>query len=218
MALLDAYATAAQYRAIAGDKGAGTDATLDAELLGVSRLLERSLQLAPGAFNASAANQARVFDGQGGPVLYLRDRAGLAYFLQTLATDGLKIDSDLDGSYDDYAFDFADAWLRGLPENAAAHSEPFTAIELLPLASAPIWKFPDLPACVQITGTWGWAAVPELIKQLVIHRTKELRAGQLAAPGGDLPGIDAGVPMGARTFWLFKEAERLYGRRLPVIV
>ncbi len=32
------------------------------------------------------------------------------------------------------------------------------------------------------------------------------------------PTFDGGVPMRAQTFWLWKEAERLYGRRhIPVI-
>jgi len=199
------------------DKGAGTDATLDAELLGVSRLLEKSLQVAPGAFN-SVATSARVFDGFGEPILYLRDRADRAYFLQSIDTDGLKIDEDLDGSYDDYTWDFADAWVRGLPENAAAGSEPFTAIEIRPVTTAPRTTFPNLPGCIQITGTWGWAAVPELIKQLVCHRTNALRGAQLAGATPTMPGIDSGIPLGPRTGWLFKEAERLYGRRLPVIV
>lgn len=180
----------------------------------MSRLLERSLQVAPGAFNASATGQARIFDGTGTAILRLRDRAGYGYFLTTLDADSLKIDSDLDGSYDDYTLDFGDNWVRGLPENAVAHSEPFTAIELRPTTTATLTVFPKLPGCIQITGTWGWAAVPQIIQDLVIHRTHELREALKGGAIEALPSFEGAVPLQPRTFWLWKEAERLYGRRV----
>jgi hypothetical protein len=31
-----------------------------------------------------------------------------------------------------------------------------------------------------------------------------------------LPAFDAGVPMRPQTAWLWKEAEGLYGRRIPI--
>ena len=217
MALLDAYATIAQYRAAIGDKASAADATITAELTVMSRQLERALMLAPGYFNVSSASQARVFDGNGRDTLQLRDSAGYAYCLTAIATDGLAIDSDLDGSYDDYTLDFADAWVRGLPENAAAHSEPFTAIQLRPVSGATLTTFPRLAGCVQITGTWGWAAVPQIIQDLVIRRTHELRQGLVAGAMQAVASFDGGEPMQPRTAWLFKEAERLYGRQLPVL-
>ena len=217
MALLDSYATIAQYRAAIGDKATAADATITAELTVMSRQLERALMLAPGYFNASATSQARIFDGNGRDTLQLRDTAGYGYCLTAIATDGLAIDSDLDGSYDDYTFDLADAWVRGLPENAAAHSEPFTAIQLRPLSSATLTIFPRLPGCVQITGTWGWSAVPQIVTDLVIRRTHELRQGLVAGAMQAVPAFDGAEPMQPRTAWLFHEAERLYGRKLPVI-
>ena len=217
MALLDSYATIAQYRAAIGDKASAADATITAELTVMSRQLERALMLAPGYFNASATSQARVFDGNGRDTLQLRDTAGYAYCLTAIATDGLAIDSDLDGSYDDYAFDLTDAWVRGLPENAAAHSEPFTAIQLRPISAATLTIFPRLPGCVQITGTWGWAAVPQIITDLVIHRTQELREAMKSGQTRELPSFEGGVSMSKTTSWLYREAERLYGRQLPVI-
>ena len=215
MALLDSYATLAQYRAAIGDKATAADATITAELTVMTRQLERALMLAPGYFNASSASQARVFDGNGRDTLQLRDSAGYAYCLTAIATDGIAIDSDLDGSYD-YTLDLADAWVRGLPENAAAHSEPFTAIQLRPLSSATLTIFPRLPGCVQITGTWGWAAVPQIIQDLVIHRTHELRQGLSAGATGAVAAFDGVEQMQPKTLWLFREAERLYGRQLPV--
>lgn len=217
MAILDSYATITQYRAAIGDKASAADATITAELLVMSRQLERALQVAPGYFNASATGQVRVFDGSGRAILQLRDKAGLGYCLTAIVADSLKIDSDLDGSYDDYLFDLSDAWVRGLPENAAAHSEPFTAIELRPLSAATLTIFPKLSGCVEITGTWGWAAVPQIIQDLVIHRTHDLRQGLSAGAVGAVAAFDVPAQMQPRTLWLFREAERLYGRQLPVL-
>lgn len=218
MAILSAYATIAQFRAAIGDKATAADATITAELLTMSRQLERALGLAPGYFNASATGQARVFDGNGRSILELRDREGYGYCLTAIVADSLAIDSNLDGSYDDYTLDLSDAWVRGLPANAAAHSEPFTAIELRPLTTATLTIFPRLPGCVQITGTWGWAAVPQIIIDLVIHRTHDLRQGLSAGATGAIAAFDSPEQMQPRSLWLFREAEKLYGRRLPVIV
>lgn len=210
MALLDAYATTAEYIAITAQK-ATADSALSGQIAGMSRLLEKSLQVAPGAFNS--ATGTRVFDGSGEATLVLRDRYGLAYFLQTIDADSLKVDSDLDGSYDDYTLDLADAWVRGLPENAAAASEPFREIELRALSSATLTTFPKLPGCIQITGTWGWSAVPDVIKQLVVHRTNELRQALAAGALQEVSSFEGALPMRPYTNWLFREAERLYGRR-----
>lgn len=215
---MDSYATLAQYRAAIGDKATAADATITAELLAMSRQLERALWLAPGYFNASATGQARIFDGNGRDTLHLRDSAGYGYCLTAIATDGLAIDSDLDGAYDDYTLDLADAWVRGLPENAAAHSEPFTAVQLRPLSGATLTTFPRGRGSVQITGTWGWAAVPQIIQDLVIHRTHELRQGLSAGAMQSVAAFEGAEPMQPRTAWLFREAEKLYGRKLPVLL
>jgi len=217
VALLDAYATIAQYRGALGDKATGADTAITAELLVMSRQLERKLWLSPGYFNASSASQARIFDGSGRDTLRLRDTDGMAYCLTTLDADGLAIDSDLDGSYDDYTLDFNDAWVRGLPENAAAHSEPFTAIQLRPLSAATLTTFPRLVGSVKITGTWGWTAVPQIITDLVIHRTHELRQGLVAGATQDYPAYDGAIPLQPKTLWLFREAERLWGRPLLAV-
>ncbi|MGE0229980.1 MAG: hypothetical protein AB7I38_17045 [Dehalococcoidia bacterium] len=214
MALLDAYATAAEYRAMVGDGSTGSDSTLDAQLLGMSRLLERSLQVAVGQWNAHTGTY--VFDGSGKAELSLRDRDGRAYFLRSIDPDLLEVDADLDGTYE-YTLDTGDAWVRGLPENAAALSEPFRAIELRPLSGALLTAFPALPGCVRITGAWAWAAVPRAVKDLVIHRTHEVREALKAGATMQLPSFEGALPMQPKTAWLWHEAERLYGRRLPGI-
>lgn len=216
MALLSAYATAAQYRAAVGDKASATDATLDAQLLTISRLLEKAMSLAPGAFN-SASSQTLIFDGKGGTQLRFRDDAGLQYFVQSVASDGIGIDTEDDGTYDGYALDLNDAWVAGFPANAAAMSEPYRGIELLSyLGTCNPTSWPYRKRAVRISCTTGWASVPQVIQDLVIHRAQEWREALKSGQTRDLPSFDGGIPMSATTSWEFREAERLYGARMPI--
>lgn len=213
MALLDAAATTAQYLADAGQK-ATADAALPSQLTGMTRLLEKSLQVQPGAFNQHSATY--TFSGNGTDRLWLRDDAGLRYYLRTITADSLKIDTDRDGTFN-YLFDSADAWVRLSPDNAALQGEPYRWIDLRSITHAPIVRFPAGERNIEIAGTWGWATIPDIITQLVIHRTNELRQALAGGAAETLPGFDGGVPMAPKTFWLWKEAERLYGARLPSV-
>lgn len=214
MAILDAYATDTQYRARTGDQTTGTNTTLNAQLLGISRLLERALSVMPGAFNTHTGTY--TFDGNGKAILPLRDWAGNAYPFTAITADSITIDDDGDGSYDDFTLDLSDAWMRALPANNAAFSEPFWEIEIRALDSATLTVFPNLRGAVRITGTFGWTAVPDLITELVCHRTHELREALKEGGTGTFPAFEQGVSMRPNTAWLWREAEGLYGRRIPI--
>lgn len=212
MAQLDPYAELDEYRArnrVTGER----DSLAVAELLTLnSRRLEKMLHVAPGYFNTHAATY--VFDAYGGSVLDLRDRAGMAYCLTAITADSLALDTDGDGSYDDYTLDLDDAWVRGLPENAASQSEPFMSLELLPLTSATITTWPDAPASVQIAGTWGWATRPPAVREVVIALTRDLRETHLAGATMQLQGPDGEVfDVRPDTFSRFMALASLYGRR-----
>lgn len=211
MALLDAYATAAQYRTRVGSQASGANATLDTQLLTASRLIERKLDLVPGAFNSAAVTDI-VLDGIDPQMLHLRDRAGRAAFFQAITADKFEVDADGDGTYE-YAWDLDDAWLRGLPENAAAGSEPYTGFQLLPGRGSPLQALPMGLACFRLSGTQGWATVPDIIVELTCQLVHDLRLGQLAGPQGNLPDFDAVHALSPQTFYLWREAEALYGRR-----
>lgn len=217
MALLDAYVSADQFRAATGDSATGTDSTLNAQLLGVSRLLERALGLPPGAFN-SASDQTLYLDAYGGDLLRFRDERGFQWFVQSVDADGIGIDSENDGTYDGHTLDLGDAWVVGWPANAEAGGEPYRGLRLLTfLGTCNPSSWPSRKRAVRIQCTTGWAAVPQIITDLVIHRTQELREGLKAGASGDIPAFDAGVPLRPSTTWLFQEAERLYGHRLPAV-
>ena len=219
MAILDAYATATNYRVQTGEKTTGTDTVLDAQLLTISRLLERSLHVQPGAFNTHTGTY--TFDGRGGKVLDLRDRAGLTYFLTSVTANSLGIDSECDGTFDGYLWDLSDAWVRGLPENAAAHSEPFSRIEILShISTAELTVWPVKPAAIRIAGTWGWGAVPGVIMQLTVSMVHDLRQAQLSGALMETPPtIDGGgFPMRDESWRLWREIRSRYGRAgsLPI--
>lgn len=222
MALTDAYATIAQYTARTGDSTAGADSTLTAQLLAVQREMERAIGVPLGAFNSHTATYTfpaipRVNISLDGTILRLRDSAGLGYFLQSVTADKIEIDSDADGTYGGYALDLADAWVKGVPENAAAFSEPYTALQLLSIDAADPTCWPVGPSMVRITGTWGWAAVPGIIVDLLCHRTHELVTALKDGGTGEIPGFVNGVAMRPTTSWLWREIEALYGRWVPVL-
>ena len=118
------------------------------------------------------------------------------------------------GTFDGYTFDETTAWIRGLPENAGAESEPVYALEILSSRSGvTLTTWPNRPASIRITGTFGWAAVPQVIKDLVIHRTIELRDALKAGSTGELATFDGGIPMRSNTTWLLKEVNASTGGR-----
>lgn len=213
MARTDAYATLSQYRAANRDSQTGADTTISALLLGTSRLLERDLSVHEGAFNSYSA--AHYFDANGGALLTLEDTDGNTYFLQAIDADGCDIDSELDGTYDGYQLDLGDAFLVGRPENTA--TKPYTQLRLLPWPTATITAWPTAPRSVRITGTWGHAAVPDVISQLTIRLTRLMLDSHLGGGAQVIPAIDDMVrlpdaPKEVRGIWY--SVKQLYGRRL----
>lgn len=211
MSLLDPYATLDEFRAAVGAAESATDTDLEVSLLGNSRLIEAELGVAPGGFNPHSATY--VFDGDGGDRLWLRDRAGLQYFLQSITADSLKIDIDRDGVHE-YLLDTDDDWVHGMPENADVQGRPWESIELRDLVSASIRTFPSSRGCVEITGIWGWALVPDPIRQLVIGLTLDLRRARYGGRGVGM-SIEGNHALSAETFWMWREAQQICSSRIP---
>ncbi|MFZ2738433.1 MAG: hypothetical protein WAY02_09400 [Burkholderiaceae bacterium] len=213
MARADAYATLAEYRAANRDGQSGADTTISNLLTGTSRLLERDLSLQEGAFNSYTGTH--YFGANGGAILNLEDTDGYTYFLQTIAANGCGIDSELDGTYDGFALDLADAFLIGQPENTA--SKPFTQLRLMSWASATVTVWPVAPRSVKINGTWGHAAVPDVVKHLTIRLTRLMLDSHLGGGAQVIPAIDdlirlPDAPKEVRGIWY--SVKQLYGRRL----
>lgn len=212
---LATYADEDVYRLRLGEQSIGDDPVLSAQLLGSCRLLEKSLGLAPGAFNSGT--ETLTFDGSGDSRLWLRDADGMGYFIQSVSANGIKLDTEQDGTFDGETYDpaTADTWIALGPANASLLSEPYHYIDIIDHRtdrSRDVW--PSLPRSVKVTATWGWAAVPALIMDLVVHRTHEIREGLKGGAYGELPSFDAAIPMRPNTAWMWHEVEQRYGRHV----
>lgn len=208
------YATIAQYRAANQDAQTGTDTTLDALLVGTSRLLERDLALMEGAFNDHTGTY--YFGANGGSLLTLEDTDGYGYFLRSVSGSGIGIDTEFDGTYDGIALALAaNTFIVGQPENTA--TQPFTQLRLLPWPTATITAWPTGPRTVKINGSWGYAAVPDLITQLTIRLARLLRDSHIGGGAQVIGSIDDLVrlpdaPREVRGIWY--SVKQVYGRKM----
>lgn len=213
--MADAYVDADGYRRRTGNQATGTDSMLNEVLLTACRLLDRELGYAPGHLGPVTSTTYR-FDGHGGTLLRLRDNVGRQYLLRSITADSLALDTDADGSFDDYLWDLADAWVRGVPENALTFDEAYTGLELMAhLSTAPLSEWPNQRDSIRITGTWGMPIVPGAIQELVVDIARNLRQRQLAG-GISLPGPDEALPLSASMWPVLRRARDEYSRRIPI--
>lgn len=155
MAVTDAYATAAEYRAAIDKVDTSEDAEVLTDLTTVSRYIEHRLGR---FFTKDASDVVRVYKPTHPTILAVDG-------IVTLTT--LKVDADLDGVYET-TLTTADYELT--PRNAADGPEPgpYTHIERISGA----WS---QTSRVEVTGVFGWPAVPGPIKTACIQLTAILR-------------------------------------------
>ncbi len=221
MALDSAYAAAAQYRARVGLTSTDDDSDILEQLQAGAREIEGNLGLPLGAFNASEAAVTRYFDGSGTSRLRLRDDEGLVNAIQTIDVEGIQVDTDRDGAFATTFDPTTEPWVVPFPFNASERSEPWNGIRLLPLSGATasvgevLTVFPEGVHNVRLIGTWGWAAVPDLIRELNIKITRDIRDSLVAGPGGELEMLDSGVVVRGDTWRFWLSARRRYSHKLP---
>lgn len=205
MAIDSAYATAVEYRLRAGQSDATDTTLLDALLKAVSRLIDRECER---FFGIDAAVVVRLYDGNGLTRLYIDDVATVT---------GLVIKVDLDG---DYAFVGADEtltkdthyWIG--PANAALGSEvsAYRFLDIVP-ANGRLSVWPEGLRKVQVTASFGWAAVPAAIKEATVLVTREMRDLEKAGFTLSLENIDQGINLSPVAFSLIQRIKAEYGRR-----
>ena len=206
-----AYATWTNYR----DRG-GTNADredLITEILpAVSRLVDRRLNMMPGGF-APMAGETFYFNGRGKRRLHLRDSEGAVYPLRAVAADGIRPDYDRTGDFDDtrYQWDLDDAWIWGLPRNGAALGRPYRALELRRITSAPVTIWPFTDGGVRITGDWGWAATPGMIRELVVGWTRDTSDAHQGGAAATIQAIEEGVMLSGDSWRLWSKVQQEYG-------
>jgi hypothetical protein len=163
MALDDAYATLADYKAVAGHTGTGDDAVINRDLKTVSRWLEQKL----GRFFAKdTVDKTRLY--------VPRSRSDTLWVDDLSATPtSIKIDEDDDGLFtDETALVATDFELWPLNALVQPEQEAYTHIVLTPWGKKGKWT-PSLH--VQVVGKFGWPAVPNQVLTACIEFTRLLR-------------------------------------------
>lgn len=195
MALLDAYATFEEYKAHAGLKVDTDAARVGSLLLTASRLIEMWTDR---SFNATAAGVARYFDGNGERELYVDDLT---------AFTALAFDTDGDGVYET-EITVAQAVAR--PRNNPEAGKPYTSLLLLPAAECSV--FPAAADSVQLTGTYGWPAVPGAIRDYTIVIARQLRDIQESGVTLTIEAADAALQVRPGAFSLINAIREGYSR------
>ena len=143
--------------------------------------------------------------------------------ISTIDGEGVQVDTTGDGTFDT-TFDPTDeAWVVAEPYNASEGGEPWTALRLLPISGAVVsvgeilQKFSSGRHNIAVVGTWGWAAVPDLIRELNVKLTRDMRDSLVAGPSGELHMLDNGVVVRGDTWRFWKRAEQRYSHRIPAV-
>ena len=164
MAVTDAYASAATYRAMLDKSDTAEDAEILSDLTAVSRYMERKLGR---FFTTDAANVERVYQ----TTQYSNQPKSL-FIDDLVSVNHIKVDTDDDGSFAD-----EDAWASTdyelLPRNAADGPEPGPYMELF----IPSWSTKDSWGHhrVEVKGKFGWPSVPSAIERACVQLTGILR-------------------------------------------
>ncbi|MCY3918741.1 MAG: hypothetical protein OXG38_02895 [Chloroflexi bacterium] len=190
------YATAAQYRDRIGSDQDGKDDLLGELLDAASREIDRELLAAPGHFAPIPADAgddpaAYTFDGNGHTTLRLRDAAG-GYLIRELTA------ATIDGA----TVPVADLILQ--PRNAGTVGQPFTAVQRV---GGRTW--PD-GATVELTGRWGWATTPPLIRELTVKVAQDIRDSHKGGSSGTVAILGEGVEYRDETWRIWVAAKRAH--------
>lgn len=190
---MSVYATPADYRARRNVGETIADALLVAELEASSRLIDKELRwrarefapdFAPDADDA--ADTTRTFIAAAGGTLWLRDEAGAASALRSVTSVSGR--------------DAGDYRLAPLGADT-----PARAIKLL--AGVKDWEAGEL---VDVTGRWGWPAVPPVIRELTIHVAIDMRDSHRGGAAGRVAVLDDVVEVQPDTWRLWRSARMLY--------
>jgi hypothetical protein len=124
------------------------------------------------------AAQVRYYSPQRSDHLYVDD-------LITLTT--LKTDEGRDGTFENTWTLNDDFWLE--PLNAATDSEPYMAVRVNPLGA---FTFFPYPRSVQVTGKFGWSAVPPAVTEATTILAGRFLKRSREAPLGDPAALALG--------------------------
>lgn len=157
MTITNGYLTTTEAREYCGLSDLADTELLDATVEAVSRLIDNHCQR---HFFATASS-ARTFATQSA------DRLRLGAFNDLVSVTSVKFDRDGDGTFEETVA--STNWALSTGTNAGApESSPFTELHLFNLVWFPIpggTAGTGRTQLTEITGVWGWPAVPAAIKQ-----------------------------------------------------
>lgn len=213
MAIGDAYATAATYRALISKTDTAEDGEILDDLTAVTRYLERHPVITR-FFTRDVAAVARTH--------YISDECHVSRDRRTLyvpdiasKTDFvLKRDDDRDGDFADETAWTIDTDFQLLPLNAdkGPEAHPWTVIYI------PTWTTKDLWSNgqhLQITSAAGWPAIPKALERATIHLTAMVRIESPRATRRIPEGIDAALDSSDEAQDIVLKLAAAYGR--PVV-
>ena len=204
------YATFAHYQARQGVDDAAKP-MVEETLQAMSRYLDRKLHMVPGGFGP-IDNATFLFDGVPGDTLHLRDGEGAVYPLRTVVPDGIRPDFARTGDYSttQFKWDLDDPFIWPIPRNGAQIERPYRALQLRRIGGSPatIWPYSD--GAVQITGDWGWAAVPDAIRELVIYLARDIADSQQGGAAAILAPLEQGVALQDDTGRIWRMVQQQY--------
>lgn len=175
MTITNGYLTTAEARTYAGLSDLADTELLDDVVTAVSRAIDNACQR---TFFQQAA-QARTFLTQSADLLTL------GAFNDLVSITTLKFDRDGDGTFEETV----SATNFGLLDSDFPETGPYTAIELYNQTWFPVpggTAGTGRTKLTQVTGTWGWPAVPAQVKQacrLQVARVMKRQESPLGVAG-----------------------------------
>lgn len=161
-------------------QGASVNALLDTILTRASRIVDEICGKQDFGFESVTAT-TRTFDGRGTKKLFVPD-------LQSITTLECKLDGTQGTVWT--AVPSAD---RFLEPHTRPSGHPARWVELADQISGSVFTYPQGKGTVRITGTWGWAAVPNEVTEATLEIAVRIFRAR-AAGFGDVVGMatDAG--------------------------
>lgn len=198
MAVTDAFATAEEYRAEVGRVGDVDDPTINRNLLGVSRYIERRFDrqftkdAAPVARDFFGSHSGRIDPEAENPWRYARASRMLHLDTDLVSVTSIVADEDGDGT-PETTWAVTDYQLLPLNADKGPEPKPYNALYVPQHSTKGAWPAGRL---VRITGVWGWPAVPEAIKLACIHitslvRVESPRAKSQVSDMGEIIGVSS---------------------------
>ena len=179
MTIVNGYATAEQFiaRYLTSTVTATSDnyPQIEQHISAASRLID---DYTGRTFYTATADADRYFTPQARCRCYIDD-------YQTITT--VAVDEDEDGSYALTLSATGDYWTR--PANPQ-NGWPYTWIEIMPWSNNPLPA--GQPYAVKITALWGWAAVPDAVREACLLQAFKIYKRQ-GAPFGVVGGGELGT-------------------------